>query len=178
MSRYGLIEQLTSIILLLRDYPQGLSILLGSLPPPTCEDISEIIETVRRSPEPTLDPSGQPLRVDGGFDYIEADALIDCEERFNRIVESSGGWEHINEVTRGWAKKYKKEWSVIADYVRWPKSKIDGISLIQLASEHQISRTSVYAIIEDFPQNLSVAIMYTPVKNELCLSAEINPAAV
>jgi hypothetical protein len=83
-----------------------------------------------------------------------------------------GGWGHVNESMRGWAKKYPKAWAVIVDHARWANSKIDEVSLKSLAGAHQVSRNSAYRIIQCFPQELAVAIINTPVGNEFQLSAK------
>jgi hypothetical protein len=70
-----------------------------------------------------------PCGVDGGKDYLECEAMIDSEERFNAVIARAGGWEQINEITVGWAAYYSLRWSVIVDFVTWARlstSRLDG----------------------------------------------------
>jgi hypothetical protein len=159
---HELIRQVTAIIRLVRDYPQGLSILLGTVPPPTSEDICEMLNSVRPPLEPALDAEGNPLRVDGGSDFIEADMMLDTAEMFNSIVERAGGWPHINEVVREWKEKYPKSWAVMVDYVCWPESRVDGVSLASIADAQGLSRNIVPKIIQTFAQRIATAVLNTP----------------
>jgi hypothetical protein len=165
MSGYGLIEQLTCVIRLVTEYPQGLSMLLGSVPPPGCEAVNEMLESVRHSPEPTLDPAGNILRVGGGKDYIAAESMVDSEERFNRIIERAGGWEKINEVTREWKKFFPVRWAILVDYGAWVKNSVgnlDGSVLDKVARKNAVGRETVKRVAQLFPQTLAIAILKTP----------------
>ena len=179
MAGYGLIEQLTSVIRLIMDYPQGLSILMGTVPPPSGADICGLLETVRPPSGPVLDRHGFPLRPGGGPDFVpEADRMIDSAERFNRIIARAGGWGHINYVVRDWAKIYLKAWGVVVDHVRWAKSRIDSVTVGTLADAHELSRNTVYRIIQNFPQELATAVINTPINGELQLSGDVRQEAV
>jgi hypothetical protein len=181
MSRYGLVEQLTSIIKLLTDFPQGLEILLGNVPPPSCEDINVMLESVRPPIEPTRDSAGMPLRVDGGKVIFAPDQMIDSEERYNRVVVHVGGWAHINEVTRGWRTVFPQRWKILSDYLVWvgaSSTRIDTSRLDKVASKHLVSRDSVLHIAQIFPQELSIAILKAPVGDEFQLLTDKNLEAV
>jgi hypothetical protein len=159
------------------DYPQGLSILLGTVPPPTIEEISEMLDMVRQPTEPTLDPAGNFLRVDGGSDFIEADAMLDNADRFNRVVERSGGWEKINEVMRGWVELYPSRWTILVDYVVWVRNRagnLDGSILYKIAAKHSVSHDTVSRIGQTFPQMLATAIMYALEMEKKFELGEIN----
>jgi hypothetical protein len=175
----GLVGQLASAIRLLADYPQGLSMLLGSVPPPSCAQICEMLETARQPEAPTLDPAGFAMRVSGGAATpLPADRRIDSEDRFNRVIERAGGWPHVNEVARGWAKRYARAWGVIVDVSRLTKSRVDDVSVASIADSSQVGRKSVYRIIRHFPQELAVAILNTPVGGEFQLSPSPDSDAV
>jgi hypothetical protein len=109
---------------------------------------------------------------------LAADRIIDSEDRFNRVIGRAGGWAHVNYVVRGWAEKYPRAWAVIVDHARWANSKIDEVSLKSIAEACHVSRNSAYRIIQSFPQEMAVAIMNTPVGNELQLSAAADSDAV
>lgn len=179
VSGYGLIEQLTAIIKYLMDYPQGLSMLLGIVPPPSCEDIEAMLGTARRASEPTLDPAGNPLRVDGGgAASFEADRRIDGEERWNRIIERAGGWKHIYYVTRDWKKCYPARWAFIMDCVRTERSRVDGVTFEALIKRHGMGRDWAYRAIQEFPQRLAAYILNTPVEGSFQLSPTADRRAV
>lgn len=179
MSGYGLIEQLTAVVKFLMDYPQGLSMLLGRVPPPSCEDIEAMIETARPASEQTLDLAGNPLRVDGGGTAsFEADRRIDGEERWNRIIERAGGWEHIYTVTRDWTRCYPSSWAVIVDHVRTARSRVDFVTMEAIAKRHGVSHDWVCKTVQEFPQRLATYILNTPIDGEFELSATVDRQAV
>lgn len=179
VSGYGLIEQLTAVVKYLMDYPQGLSMLLGRVPPPSCEDIEAMIETARRAAEKTLDKAGNPMRVDGGAPEVsEADRLLDSEDRWNRIIERAGGWEHIYEVVRDWKKCYPARWAFIADCIRTERSRVDGVCFDSIIQRHGVGRDWAYRTIQEFPQRLATYILATPIEGDFELSSSDDRRAV
>ena len=161
MSGYEVIQRLAAIIKLLADYPQGLSMLTGSVPPPSAKDINIIIESIR--------PTAEPTRTSGGTNEPEADRLLDTEELFNSVIERVGGWRHINESVCEWKKVYPKAWRVVTDNVRFSRSRVDGVNYDFIARRNHLCRDTVYRIINNFPQELAVAIMNTPIDGVLQL---------
>jgi hypothetical protein len=160
-----LIAQLTSAIRLVTEYPQGLSMLLGTVPPPGCEEIGEMLDCVRCPSEPTLDPAGYPIRVCGGRVFIEADTRIDNAEIFDRVIERAGGWAHINKVVAEWRKHYPRKWAIVADYVTWVKGNfknIDGSQLDYVANRYGVGRNTVSKEAQCFPQRMATAILNAP----------------
>lgn len=170
MSGYGLIEQLTAVIKYLIYYPQGLSMLLGTVPPPSCEDIEAMLETARPVDEPTFDAAGYPLHVDGnGPVLFEADRLVDSEDRWNRIIARVGGWRHICSVVNDWKKCYPSAWALIVDDIRMERSRVDYVTLATIAKRHGVSYDWAYKTIQEFPQRLATYVLNTPIDNELSL---------
>lgn len=179
MSGCGLIEQLAAVVKYLMDYPQGLSVLLGTVPPPSCEAIAEMLESARPVSEPILDPKGNLMRVDGGEAVVaEADWRIDSEERWNLIIERAGGWEHIYAVMRDWKKCYPARWKFIMDYIRTERSRVDGVSFDSLIQRHGVGRDWAYKVIQEFPQRLATYILNTPIEGDFELSATTDRKAV
>jgi hypothetical protein len=167
-----LIEQLTSAIRLITEYPRGLSMLLGTVPPPGCEEINEMLETVRPPSGQVLDPAGNPIRISGGEDFIEADARIDGAEMFDRIIGRAGGWAHINESVAGWKEHHPRKWAIFADYVIWVNGtvkNIDGSQLKRVADKHGVGHNTVSKVAQEFPQYLATAILYSTGKEEFRL---------
>jgi hypothetical protein len=159
-----LIVQLTSAIRLVAEYPQGLSMLLGTEPPPGCEEIGEMLDCVRYPSEPTLDPAGYPIRVCGGRNFIEADTRIDNAEIFDRVIERAGGWGKINAVTSGWSKLYPKYWRIVIDHAVWMNScpgRLDGRILKKIADKNRVCECVVSKTWSLFPQRLATAILNT-----------------
>jgi hypothetical protein len=177
-----LIVQLTCVIRLIAEYPQGLGMLMGSVSPPECEEINEMLETVRSPSEPTFDTAGFVMRVDGGKNFIEAECMIDNAGRFNRVIDRVGGWERINTVTQGWAKHYSIRWSVLVDYAVWvnlSSSRIEGSEIEKISEKHGFSRNAVYHTVQIFPQELATAIInWIPQNGELTLLTEKDLRAV
>ena len=179
VSGYGLIKQLAAVVKYLMDYPQGLSMLLGRVPPPSCEDIEAMIETARPVSEQTLDKAGNPMRVDGGAPEVsEADRLLDSEDRWNRIIERAGGWEHIYAVTRDWTRCYPSSWAVIVDHVRTARSRVDFVTVEAIAKRHGVSHDWVCKTVQEFPHRLATYILNTPIEGEFDLSATVDRQAV
>jgi hypothetical protein len=164
-----LIEQLTSAIRLVTEYPQGLSMLLGAVPPPGCDEICEMLESVRRPCGPTLDPAGLPLRVDGGRAFVEADARLDGAAVFDRVIGRAGGWKKINTVTQGWAGNYPKHWRIVADHAAWIHSspgRLDGRVLQKIAVKNRVCESAVSRTVNLFPQRLATAVLNTIAEGE------------
>jgi hypothetical protein len=164
-----LVEQLTSAIRLVTEYPQGLSMLLGAVPPPGCDEICEMLESVRRPCGPTLDPAGRPVRVGGGRDLAEADARLDSAGMFDRVIERAGGWKKINTVTRGWAGNYPKYWRIVADHAAWMHSspgRLDGRVLKKIADRNMVCESVVSKTVSLFPQRLATAVLNTVLDGE------------
>jgi hypothetical protein len=138
--------------------------LLGTVPPPVCDEINEMLDTVRYPSEPTLDLAGYPVRVDGGRDFIEADAWIDSAAMFDRVIDRAGGWKKINTVTLGWSRLYPKYWRIVMDRAVWMAScpgRLDGRVLKKIADKNRVSESMVSKTTNLFPQRLATAILNT-----------------
>jgi hypothetical protein len=174
-SEYRLFEQLEAIIRMLVAAPNGLSFLLGRMPPPTTGQINEMILM--------YSPPGDDLgtRVEGGLMTPQAERLIYTEETFSAAVEKAGGWPHIHGVSREHMKIYPNTWSIIMGHVRWVRTKItraDGSSLSKVADANGVSVETVRNVIRSFPLELAHAILASPREGEFDLTAPGDYPAV
>lgn len=160
MTGQTLVLKLTSIIRLLMDYPGGLSMLLGTAEPPSCVAINEIFESVRPCPEQTLGTDGFPMRVSGGgVGEFDGDRIINNEERFAAVIAQCGGWKHVNAITQEYKERYPVAWSVVIEYVCWPKSRVDKADYETISERCGVSRPTVSRIISNFAQELATVII-------------------
>ena len=157
---YALSEQLAEIVRMLVGFPKGINMLLGRIPPPTLEEVNEMILTFR--------PAGPDLgtRVDGGENIPTAERLIYTADTFTAVLQACGGWGHIAEVANGWIKVYPNTWAIVLDHARLVRTKvtrIDGSSVKKIAEAHGCSTDTIHNIIGAFPKELADAILCSPV---------------
>jgi hypothetical protein len=165
---YRLFEQLEAVIQMLIASPKGLSILLGRTPPPTTEQIGEMIMAFSST------SCDLGVRVDGGLVIPQAERLIYTEQSFNAIIAEVGGWKHINAVAKGYMKLYPNAWAIVMNHTRWVRTKIsriDGSSLKKVADAYQCSVETVRNTINSFPRELARAILASPVDDDFDLRA-------
>jgi len=108
-----LINKLADLIdLILRREPNGLAILLGTVPPPTSEDLYEIGQ------------SSQPdygVRIQCGRGISTAEAIILGAEKFEILIEEIGGWKKIHRAFRAYRNKYPAGWSLLEEHALFVK---------------------------------------------------------
>lgn len=108
-----LINKLANFIdLILRREPNGLAILLGTLPPPSAEDLYQL----GQGSQPDLG-----VRVQGGKGTTAAEAIILSAERFEFIIEEIGGWDRINRALRTYRDKYPSGWNLLEEHALFVK---------------------------------------------------------
>ncbi len=165
-SDYKLVEQLTAVIQMVTLCPNGLSMLLGRVSPPTSEQINEMILSF----SPTRGDLG--VRVEGGQSVPHAERLIYTEETFSAVVAVCGGWAHIADVAKGWMKMFPNGWGILVDHTRWVRTKtlrVDGSSLGKIAEIHGYSVDTVRNVITTFPRELAESVLASPVNGEFDL---------
>ena len=108
-----LISKLADFIdLMLRREPNGLAILLGTVPPPSAEELYQ------------LGQGSQPdygVRIQGGKGTPTAEAIIFGAERFEFLIEEIGGWEKINRALRIYRDKYPVGWNLLEEHALFVK---------------------------------------------------------
>lgn len=147
------------ILLLIRAHPMGLRVLIGDVAPPTDDEISLMLGTLRDifDPEMIVDTSGTNMPEE--FKGIEKAECV------NKVVESAGGWAHINAACQGWAKHYRKTWSVImahSQYVYNSFSRIDEAQMRQIEKDSGLSKDTIWRYVQEFPGELARAVLVMP----------------
>ena len=164
MTGYELERQLTTAIgLLVEEYPQGLSVLMGISSPPCSADIAELVACSCGA------SADLGVRVDGGETVYEAERVMMTADRFFSAIEAAGGWEHLAKVTKEWAERYATTWGIIVDHVRWVQgsySRIDESQLDKLAEKHMTTTDTICRKKREFPRMLARAVLRTPVDGE------------
>lgn len=165
---YTLVEQLAEIIRMLVGFPKGINMLLGRIPPPTLEEINEMILAFR-SAGPDLG-----TRVDGGENIPTAERLIYTADTFTAVLEACGGWKHISVVANGWIKLSPNAWAIVLDHVRLVRTKvtrIDGSSVKKIADAHGCATDTIHNVVNVFPKELAAAILSSPIGDSFELKA-------
>lgn len=149
------------VVLLMRTHPAAFRVLLGEYAPPDAGEILSMLASLREG-------GGRDVRTQGGRAALpEAVRLLEDEERFNEIVDASGGWAHINRVASDWASHYHKSWAVMMDHVQWVDgsfSRIDTAQTLQLRRKHGISKDTVWRYVQEFPAEFARVVLQTPVR--------------
>jgi len=128
-----LISKLADLIdLILRREPNGLAILLGTVPSPSAEDLYQLVQ----EPQPDLG-----VRVQGGKGTPTAEAIIFSAERLESIINEIGGWSRINRALRTYRDKYPLGWDLLEEHALFVKQgglfhDGQGGMMAQIAKKH------------------------------------------
>ena len=167
MTVWGLQDQLAEVIDMLLDrHPMGLRVLTGEAPPPTQEEVHLMYQAGRIGDDPGV-RVGNP----GTPPSPRMDQVLMDKQKFDKIIERSGGWDHIVSVTREWGGYKPKTWSVIEDHVIWVSrggfSRLDDPQLIQISDKHGLAPETVQRYRREFPESLALSILRSRPKFEL-----------
>lgn len=158
MGGYTLLQMLTGVIRLLADYPQGLSILAGSVQPPDTEELYSLWKAVK----------APPVAIEGGFRqrrlYKKTDIELEGAETINRIIRHSGGWRHIYRAVQNWQTEFKGTWEAVSLLIVHKTSVLDSVNYDRIAQKCHVSRRTISRIIDRFPRDLAAAILNTPIE--------------
>lgn len=159
MTVWGLQDQLAEVIDMLLDrHPMGLRVLTGEAPPPTQEDIHLMYQAARVGEDPGVRVGNPGTPPSHRMDQV----LVD-EQNFNKIVERSGGWEHIAFALKEFAEAYPKTWAIVEDHVTWVVgrsfSRLDEPQIDRIASMYGVSRDTVMRYRRNFPLDVAVTIL-------------------
>ena len=144
------------INLLIHTHPAGFRVLIGDCPPPGMEEVARMLKDY----------------VDREVDLPDQIYMIETEESFCEVVQAIGGWPHIVEVCREWARYHESTWNILLDHSRWVTagfSRIDNSSLEKVACRHAVSADPIQRRVKEFPRWLAWTIVQTPINNELRL---------
>lgn len=155
MTGWDLIDELERVIRLILEYPQGLSILLGSAEVPKSSAI------VQAFPPAHFDNLG----IRGQF-TAEAERITMAASRIDEIIKAAGGWQHITECVQDWKKGHGSDWSMVAmhiSYIRSNKRSLDGPTLERIADMFGVSKKRVCKARKNFAGTLADFILFRPI---------------
>lgn len=156
MTGWSLQDQLAEVINILLDrHPMGLRVLTGEAPPPTTEEIHIMYDAGRASED-------LGVRVDGGEHVTRAERLVTDEERFARVIDRAGGWDHIYRVARDWEDYNPQTWRIIEEYIRFAPCgifRIDNPRLSTMALRFRLSEATILRYRRDFPLDFARVIL-------------------
>jgi hypothetical protein len=149
---YSLIAELERVIKLILTYPQGLSILLGYVSPPSS------IEIVEMFPGRVFDNLG----IRGGR-RPQAELRLEAADRIDDIIRRAGGWAHIIRSVRNWKAENPEDWSMMATHISWfghAQRWISRTKLKRLADGYGCSETTIKRKRHAFPGILADYILF------------------
>jgi hypothetical protein len=143
-------SDLKNVLALLLEYPRGLRVLAGEIPPPTPGELSSFgvrEKTVMRK------LMGRRRTAEG----VLIDAVI------SGAVECAGGWTNIVKTSRRWVHDHPGEWKAVVDYhvfvrpVR--RGGVNGDVLGRVARRHGLSADGLGRLADGFPGELADAVI-------------------
>jgi beta-galactosidase GanA len=155
--RYDLISELERVINLILAYPQGLSVLLGTVPPPSAMDI------VLAFPSRSCDNLG--IRA---ASLTEQERIVEAADRIENIISMAGGWEHITRTIYDWRKSNSADWSLVVDHIRHVKHSghrwLGGAKLNKIAESYKCSERTASKKRRLFAGVLAEYILSSPIE--------------
>jgi hypothetical protein len=148
-----LLDGLERVIRLVLLYPQGLSILLGHVPPPPS------LELLSASPAKSFDSMG----IHASLRPYE-ERITELSSWIDGVVRQSGGWAHINQSVRDWKRMHPGDWDMVADHIRAvrPRRKWLGKPDLRLiADTYRVDTKTILRKRRAFPGILAEFILYS-----------------
>jgi hypothetical protein len=149
-----LLNDLERVIRLMLLYPQGLSILLGHVSPPSS------LELLSAFPAKSFDSMG----IHAGRQPYE-ERVTELSSWIDDVIRQSGGWGHINQSVRLWQHEHKETWNMVAEHIRNVKSRrgyAEERALRQIANKYCVSVKTVTRRRRQFAGLLAGSILATP----------------
>jgi hypothetical protein len=150
----ALLHGLERVIRLMLLYPQGLSILLGHVPPPSS------LVLLSAFPPKAFDSMGiHSSRRPYEERVTEMSAWIDD------VIRQSGGWGHICHCVRLWQHEHPGTWNMVAEHIRnvRPRSgRSEERALRQIADKYCVSVKTVTRRRRQFAGLLAASVLATP----------------
>lgn len=177
MTVWSLQDQLAEIIDMLLDrHPMGLRVLTGETSPPTQEEIHLMYQAGRTGEDP-----GVRMNNSGTPPPHHMDNVLCDEQKFNKIIEKSGGWVHIVSVAREWKEYRPKTWAVVEAHIAWVPvggfSRLDEPQLQKVADKHGLSPKTMQRYRREFPHDFALAILRSRTHLELvCADGKYSDA--
>ena len=157
-SAWRTLNEVVDLIELLIDcHPQGFSVLLGEVPPPSPEQIHAMMDA-RRASEDAGVPVTSPSQT------VEAERIVWDEEKFNEVVNAAGGWPHITKVSREHRDCDSRLWAVVMDHSRFvgAASTRNASRLGYVAVRYALAPNTITRYRREFPVDLAKAILTPP----------------
>ena len=150
------------INLIISTHPEGFSILTGNSPPPTSQEIHDMLDSTRSPMPRDFKPTQKSSATTSEQKVIDV-------EYFNKSVEIAGGWSHINFCAQEFQKIDSRMWNVAADHVKYvanPSSRFYS-RLSYIANKYKISRNTAIKYRRLFPKVLAMMILVPDSQREL-----------
>jgi len=111
-----LLQKLTAAIeILIIGHPASLKILTGEVPPPTTEEIAEILGCFKQ--KNWLSILG--CRVDTSSGEAAEEKIYAMAETYFDVIKQAGGWDHIVNVVHAYIRQNRTYWMIFRDYLVW-----------------------------------------------------------
>jgi hypothetical protein len=133
-------------------YPQGLSILLGHVSPPSA------LELLAAFPPKTYDSMGIHSSQ---RPYEERVTELSC--RVDETIRKAGGWGHITQSVRDWKRMHPGDWDMMADHIRAvrPSKRLAGKpALSVIADRYGVAVRTVVRKRRAFPGELADFVLF------------------
>lgn len=163
MTAWDLHDKLTDLIdLLIDSHPQGFSVLLGEVEPPTSREIHVMRQAQRSEDERPDVKNASPNAT------VEAERIVWDAEAVEDTVKRAYGWRHIVEVCRGYKEANPKLWVVVVDHARFVGNSVSrvGSQLGYVAIRHGLAPDTVTRYRREFSVRLARAILCPPTEGE------------
>ena len=148
----ALISDLERVIRLILLYPQGLSILLGHVSPPSP------LELLAAFPPRAYESLGIHS---SHMPHEERVTELSC--RIDETIRKAGGWAHICQSVRDWKRMHPGDWDMMADHVRAvrpSKQWINRSALQAIADVYGVDPRTVTRKRRAFPGILAEFILF------------------
>ncbi len=164
------VQRLADVIdFVIRCHPMGLRIIAGDVPPPSTEDLMEILSGFEGL---------------GGCDVARVDAspsghgpqesLVLKADEMEKILAWAGGWKQIITVTKEYTKAFPKDWGIFIHHVLWidslrDHSRLHEPQLQRVARKFGVSEETVLRRRKEVPRAIARAALLAPVEDWVLL---------
>lgn len=169
MTAWGRVTALVEAVeTVLRFLPDGVRVLVGDTPPPDVDAIARMLMSANSC-------GGEDLgvRVDGGEGVPYAQRLAERVDRFERIIQDAGGWEHLVSEVRSYREICPREWAVFVDHLRYVRPggtfRLGDGRLARIARRHGVCEATVIKIRRSVVEDIALAVIASPPSGDMVL---------
>ena len=149
------------IELLITCHPNGFNILLGVAPPPTSQEIHEMLNTTRV-------PMPEDFRPVSRSNETEAERIVYDVDYFNETVQMAKGWPHIYKISQDFKSVNQRFWNATLDHVKFvsyaPSRYMSKLGYV--AARYGLSPRTVSKYRREFPLRLAEVILMPQAEDE------------